>query len=115
MSNRGKVSDKNSLNDLTGKEWLYNTNSIESFESEKWERELNKFIIELIETRYSTKGEESFAHHIRKEHPTPKPPQLMERLVRFFSKKKRARLRPFHGCWGDFISLFNFRKKICRY
>ena len=100
MSNRGKVSDKNSLNDLTGKEWLYNTNSIESFESEKWERELNKFIIDLIETRYSTKGEDSFAHHIRKEHPTPKPPQLMERLVRFFSKKNELVFDPFMGVGG---------------
>ena len=113
MSNRGKVSDKNSLNDLTGKEWLYNTNSIESFESEKWERELNKFIIELIETRYSTKGEESFAHHIRKEHPTPKPPQLMERLVRFFSKKNELVFDPFMGVGGTLLaSSISERKSV---
>tara|TARA_B100000427_G_C15484978_1_gene584840 strand:+ start:1486 stop:1617 length:132 start_codon:yes stop_codon:yes gene_type:complete len=32
MSDKGKVSNKNTLNDLTGKEWIYNTNSIESLE-----------------------------------------------------------------------------------
>ena len=113
MSNKGKVSDKNSLNDLTGKEWLYNTNSIESFETEKWERELNKFIIDLIETRYSTKGEDSFAHHIRKEHPTPKPPQLMERLVRFFSKKNELVFDPFMGVGGTLLaSSISERKSV---
>lgn len=104
MSDNGKVSDRNSLNDLTGKEWIYNTNSIESLESEQWEREFNKFIIELIETRYSTKGKDSFAHHIRKEHPTPKPPQLMERLVRFFSKKNELVFDPFMGVGSTLLA-----------
>ena len=104
MSKKGKVSDKNSLNDLTGKEWIYNTNSIESLESETWERELNRFIIELIETRFSTKGIDSLAHHIRKEHPTPKPPQLMERLVRFFSKKGELVFDPFMGVGGTLLA-----------
>lgn len=104
MNKKGKVSEKNSLNDLTGKEWIYNTNSIESLESETWERELNRFIIELIETRYSTKGIDSFAHHIRKKHPTPKPPQLMERLVRFFSKKGELVFDPFMGVGGTLLA-----------
>ncbi|GAB2765654.1 DNA methyltransferase [Salinimicrobium soli] len=99
-----KPSSRNTLNDLNGKEWIYNTNSIESFETEEWEREFNKFVIELIETRYSTKGKESFAHHIRKSHPTPKPPQLMERLIRFFSKKGELVFDPFMGVGGTLLA-----------
>lgn len=104
MSDKGKISNKNPLNDLTGKEWIYNTNSIESLESEDWERSFNQFVIELIETRYSTKGVDGFAHHIRKEHPTPKPPQLMERLVKFFSKKNELIFDPFMGVGGTLLA-----------
>ena len=98
-----KVSPKNSLNNLTGAEWVYNTNSIESLESTEEERELNKFIIELLETRFSTKGKESYAHQIRKKHPSPKPPQLMERLVRFFSKSDELVFDPFVGVGGTLL------------
>ena len=104
MSDEGKISNKNPLNDLTGKEWIYNTNSIESLESEDWERSFNQFVIELIETRYSTKGVDGFAHHIRKKHPTPKPPQLMERLVKFFSKKNELVFDPFMGVGGTLLA-----------
>lgn len=104
MSDKGKISEKNKLNDLTGKEWIYNTNSIEHIETEDWEREFNRFIINLIETKYSTKGEDSYAHHIRKEHPTPKPPQLIERLVRFFSKKNELIFDPFMGVGSTLLA-----------
>ena len=104
MKDKSKPSDRNTLNDLNGKEWVYNTNSIESFESEEWERDFNKFVTELIETRYSTKGNDSLAHHIRKKHPTPKPPQLMERLVRFFSKKEELIFDPFMGVGGTLLA-----------
>ena len=44
----GKISPKNKLNDLTGSEWLY-------------------FLCSVFTTSYSTKGAESFSHHIRKQ------------------------------------------------
>ncbi|MBX3293942.1 MAG: DNA methylase [Acidobacteria bacterium] len=96
-------SPKNTLNDLTGREWVFNTNSIESFESTEAERDLNKFIIELLETGYSTSGKESYAHKIRKVHPSPKPPQLMERLINFFSKKGELIFDPFVGVGGTLL------------
>lgn len=58
----------NKLNDLTGREWTF-------------------FINSVFSTHYPTRGEEAYAHHIRKIHPTPKPPQLMRDLIRFFSKE----------------------------
>ena len=58
----------NKLNDLPGSEWT-------------------KQICSVINTRYSTRGEDSYAHHIRKVHPTPKPPQLMRDLIEFFTKE----------------------------
>ena len=58
----------NKLNDLAGNEWSY-------------------FLRSVINTRYPTKGEESYAHHIRKIHPSPKPPQLMRDIIKFFTKE----------------------------
>ena len=57
-----KVNEKNNLNDLSGAEWIYFLNSVEV-------------------THYSTKGIDSFAHHLRGKHPSPKPPQLMKKFV----------------------------------
>lgn len=103
----------NSLNNLNGKEWVFSTNSIESFVSTENEREFNKFLVELIESRFSTNGNYSFAHHIRKVHPSPKPPQLMEKLIRFFSKENELIFDPFCGVGGTLLgaSLCN-RKAI---
>ena len=47
-----KYSLDNEINDLDSAEWIKNLCSV-------------------INTRYSTKGEDSFAHEIRKVHPTP--------------------------------------------
>jgi DNA modification methylase len=107
------ISPNNSLNNLTGKEWIFNTNSIESIFSSEEERDLNRFLVELIETRFSTKGNESYGFSLRKIHPTPKPPQLMERLINFFSKKDELVFDPFCGVGGTLIgaSLSN-RKAI---
>ena len=58
------------------------------------EREFNRFVVELIESRFSTNGKNSYAHHIRKIHPSPKPPQLMEKLIRFFSKENELVFDP---------------------
>ena len=84
----------NTLNDLNGAEWSY-------------------FLRSVFATRYGTKGEDSYAHHIRKIHPSPKPPQLMEELIRFFSKENQWVLDYFAGVGGTLLgaSLSN-RKAI---
>ena len=103
----------NNLNNLNGKEWIFNTNSIESIFSTDSEREFNKFLIELIETRFTTKGDASYAHDIRKIHPSPKPPQLIERLIKFFSKEEELVFDPFCGVGGTLIaSSITKRKSI---
>ena len=61
---------KNTLNDLNGRDWTL-------------------FINSVFFTHYPTTGKESFAHSIRKIHPTPKPPQLMRDLIKFFTKAWR--------------------------
>ena len=93
----------NPLNNLNGKEWVFSTNSIESFVSTEDEREFNRFVVELIESRFSTNGKNSFAHHIRKAHPSPKPPQLMEKLIKFFSKENELVFDPFCGVGGTLL------------
>lgn len=83
---------QNPLNDLSGGEWTY-------------------FLTSVINTRYPTNGEESFAHHIRKIHPSPKPPQLMEEIIRFFTKENELVLDYFMGVGGTLLgaSLSNRR------
>ena len=80
----------NKLNDLTGGEWSY-------------------FLRSVINTRYGTKGDDSFAHEIRKIHPSPKPPQLMRDIVRFFTKKNELIFDYFMGVGGTLLgaSLIN--------
>ena len=72
-------------------------------ESSERERELNKFIVEIEATKFSTKGNESFAHNLRSKHPSPKPPQLMKKLIEFFSKEDEWILDPFMGVGGTLI------------
>lgn len=74
----------NSLNDLTGREWTF-------------------FINSVFATRYSTNGKDSYAHHIRKIHPTPKPPQLMRDLISFFTKENDLVFDAFMGVGGTLI------------
>lgn len=71
----------NRLNDLTGKEWTF-------------------FINSVFMTSYATSGKDSFAHHIRKVHPTPKPPQLMRDIISFFTKKGELVFDSFMGVGG---------------
>lgn len=80
-----KVSPKNKLNDLSGSEWVFFLNSIEV-------------------TNYSTKGDDSFAHHLRAKHPSPKPPQLMKKFVDFFTKENQLVFDPFMGVGGTLIA-----------
>jgi 16S rRNA G966 N2-methylase RsmD len=82
----------NPLNDLSGGEWTFFLNSV-------------------ISTRYSTSGPESYAHHIRKVHPSPKPPQLMRQIIEFFTKENEIVFDYFMGVGGTLLgaSLSNRR------
>jgi len=74
----------NKLNDLTGKEWTF-------------------FINSVFSTHYPTAGKESYAHSVRKIHPTPKPPQLMRDLIRFFTKENELVFDCFMGVGGTLL------------
>jgi DNA modification methylase len=74
------VSLRNTLNELTGSEWLYFTKSI------------------LITTYPS-----GYGHQLRKAHGANKPPQLMAQLIEFFTKPQGRVLDPFAGVGGTLI------------
>lgn len=81
----GAVDPRNALNDLTGREWTYALRSV-------------------IATRYPTTGTEGYAHALRRAHPSPKPPQLMAELIRFFTKRGARVLDPFAGVGGTLLA-----------
>jgi DNA modification methylase len=74
----------NSLNHLSGAEWTY-------------------FLSSVVGTRYPTSGPESYAHNIRKIHPSPKPPQLMRAIIEFFTKEGDLVLDYFMGVGGTLL------------
>lgn len=76
---------RNRLNDLTGREWTYALRSV-------------------LATRYPTSGAASYAHALRRAHPSPKPPQLMAELIRFFTKRGGRVLDPFAGVGGTLLA-----------
>jgi DNA modification methylase len=80
----GRLDARNPLNDLTGAEWVFFLNSVET-------------------TAYPTTGPQGYAHDLRKTHPSPKPPQLMEKIARFFTKKGQWVLDPFAGVGGTLL------------
>lgn len=92
QTQQGNIDKRNKLNDLTGREWLYFLNSVEV-------------------TSYPTKGKESYGHNLRKIHPSPKPPQLMKKIIEFFTKENQLVLDPFMGVGGTLLgcSLCNRR------
>src|SRR4029079_18841060 len=51
-----------------------------------------------------TKGPEGYAHALRRAHPSPKPPQLMAELIRFFTKAGGRVLDPFAGVGGTLLA-----------
>src|SRR4051812_7344318 len=79
-----KIDARNRLNDLTGREWVHFLSSVEA-------------------TAYPTKGPQSYGHNLRRVHPSPKPPQLMRRLVEFFTKRDEWVLDPFMGVGGSLL------------
>ena len=74
----------NTLNDMNGRDWTL-------------------FINSVFTTHYPTKGKESFAHEIRKIHPTPKPPQLTRDIIKFFTKENELVFDCFMGVGGSLL------------
>lgn len=72
------------MNDLTGREWLYFTNSV-------WITGYSPTAIENVGLKY------------RKIHPSPKPPGLIKDIIRFFTKSKALIFDPFVGVGGTLL------------
>jgi DNA modification methylase len=70
----------NSLNELTGEEWLYFTKS-------------------LLVTAYPSE----LGHGLRRRHGANKPPRLMARLIEFFTRSGELVLDPFAGVGGTLL------------
>lgn len=79
-----KYQINNYLNDLSATKWLNFTTSV-------------------FTTFYGTKGKDSYAHDIRKIHPSPKPPQLMKDIIEFFTKKDEIVFDYFMGVGGTLL------------
>jgi len=106
LGQRGIYNKKNNLNELTGKEWTHFINSVNITDFAKNEEEFRlwKFLHEsVIATKYSTNGEDSIGHDLRKVHPSPKPPQLMRDIIGFFTKANGWVLDPFMGVGGSLL------------
>jgi DNA modification methylase len=71
---------QNTLNELTGEEWLYFTKSV-------------------LTTAYPSE----LGHVARKAHGANKPPRLMARLIEFFSQSGELILDPFAGVGGTLL------------
>lgn len=84
MGERGVYDKRNTLNDLTGKEWVYFTNSV-------WI------------TGFSPTAKENMGLKYRKIHPSPKPPALMRDIIEFFTKSDGIILDPFCGVGGTLL------------
>lgn len=74
----------NKLNDMTGRDWTL-------------------FINSVFTTCYPTRGKEGYAHEIRKQHPSPKPPQLMRDIIQFFTKENETVFDMFAGVGGTLL------------
>jgi hypothetical protein len=79
-----KYNLNNKLNHLSGKEWTY-------------------FINSVVNTNYKTSGADSYAYNIRKIHPSPKPPQLMSDIIKFFTKEDEIVFDYFMGVGGSLL------------
>lgn len=71
---------RNLLNDLSGSEWLYWTDSL-----------------------YLTAYPVDATHSLRKAHGAMKPPELMADIIRFFTKNDELVLDPFAGVGGTLL------------
>ena len=77
---RGAAHPANTLNELSGEEWLYFTKSI-----------------------WSTAYPSELGHARRKAHGANKPPRLMCRLIEFFTRTGELVLDPFAGVGGTLL------------
>lgn len=84
MGNRGVYDTRNKLNELTGKEWIYFTNTV-------WITGYSPTAIENVGLKY------------RKIHPSPKPPGLLKDIINFFTKSNARILDPFVGVGGTML------------
>jgi DNA modification methylase len=71
---------RNTLNELTGEEWLYFTKSV-----------------------WTTAYPSELGHALRKAHGANKPPRLMARVIEFFTKSGELVLDPFAGVGGTLL------------
>ncbi len=71
---------RNTLNELSGEEWLYFTKSV-----------------------WTTAYPSELGHVLRKQHGANKPPRLMARLIEFFTKSGELVLDPFAGVGGTLL------------
>ncbi len=77
---RGVVHPDNTLNVLSGEEWLYFTKSL-----------------------WTTAYPSELGHAARKAHGANKPPRLMARLIEFFTRPDELVLDPFAGVGGTLL------------
>jgi DNA modification methylase len=71
---------RNTLNELSGEEWLYFTKSV-----------------------WTTAYPSELGHRLRKAHGANKPPRLMARLIEFFTRSGELVLDPFAGVGGTLL------------
>ena len=83
---KSSVHPDNTLNELSGEEWLYFTKSL-----------------------WTTAYPSELGHAARKAHGANKPPRLMARLIEFFTKPGELVLDPFAGVGGTLLGA-----AICR-
>src|SRR6478736_3951241 len=81
-----RVHPDNTLNELSGEEWLYFTKSL-----------------------WSTAYPSELGHTLRRAHGANKPPRLMARLIEYFSRGGQLVLDPFAGVGGTLLGA-----AICR-
>src|ERR1700741_3677655 len=80
MPDRPAPHPRNTLNELSGEEWLYFTKSV-----------------------WTTAYPSELGHQLRKAHGANKPPRLMARLIEFFTRSGELVLDPFAGVGGTLL------------
>ena len=80
MPDRSPPHPGNTLNELSGEEWLYFTKSV-----------------------WSTAYPSELCHDLRRAHGANKPPRLMARLIEFFTRSGELVLDPFAGVGGTLL------------
>jgi len=111
IGERGLIDKRNSLNDLTGREWIYRTNSVEIIDYSEEDLNLLNNLKEVEVTKFSTKGIEGYSHKLRSKHPSPKPPQLLRKLIEFFTKENEIILDPFMGVGATLLGASMINRK----